>query len=212
MSFRTVFLAALLVSVLGGAGFVWKGLNAVSGLVREDAKDDLCTALDADEREQILGVAATTRVDLGNASLGASTCRWAEDANGVSTTFLEVASAPAADAVAALLDQFSPERTAGLDQRAVAQVRRLLEPGVGASGADACRVIEKTFDLSGARVGAHRHVQTTRGIGAQTQVIAQSCIGGRYSSVLVQSPRLPLDDRLDRLVVHALKQAEQQLA
>jgi hypothetical protein len=210
VSFRTVLLGVLLLILLGGGALAWKGWDAVSGFVAEvEAKQEICSTLDDAERLDLLGVETPTKLLNVEGSLDPYTCRWATKDYKTVVAFVEAVSAPA--------DEWAVEARNTLASSAAAQdpmrASRLLKAAgkPPRTAADGCRFARVLFEATGAPRGAKRVVGPSAMATGAPMMMAQSCVDGTYSAVLVTAPGLELDRSLARKTAQALRTVEKRL-
>lgn len=212
MSFRAVFLGLLLFVVLGGGGLAWSGWNAVSGFVdKVESKRKICSTLDEAERLDLVGVDTPKEQWNLDGSLGRYTCRWATEDFETVPTFVEVVSVPADTWAELTRSELASRVVAGSDLRRVGQLLKAADkPEMTAS--DGCRVARMLFEFTGAARGADRVVAPagSNSTGAPS-ILAQSCVDGTYSAVLVTAPGLKIDHSLARKTARALRAVEERV-
>ncbi len=216
------FLAVLFVLAMlgGGVGLVLKGKGAISAFGDQltnpqDPEDTtskplpkrkVCASLGAAKRRALVGVATPVKVTEIEGTLSPYTCRWTSRDFSATTTFVDIAAVPA-------------------DTWAVEASKRLLQDSIGAERAsqlmamldkdvtpeEGCRFAQAYFAAKGSPTSAVRMVARTTSFGSIPAMKAESCVDGRYYSVVASARKLRLGGGLDVRVANALRTVETKL-
>lgn len=196
--------------VLGGGGLLyraWPGMSDLVGSVA--AKQEICSTLDDSERMDLVGVETPTKLLNVEGSLDKYTCRWATK-DTTATIFVQAVSAPADEWVHEIRAAAAPEALGGDPKRARQVLKVLSEPI--STPEDGCRVARWLFQMSGVSDKAKRIVNASASSNGTPAMVAQSCVEGTYSAVMVTAPGLELDRSLARKTAQALRTVEGRIA
>lgn len=156
MSFRVVFLAVLLVVVVGGGAMAYLGWERFqSAQESTTANAEVCGALKARERRALLGVPSPTRQDRLEGVNAEFTCRWSPKNADPTKHLIEVVSTPArhwADGLATSVDSATGMFQPGaLDPARMESLKVLARNADQLGDREACALAGTTFEMSGAR-------------------------------------------------------------
>lgn len=206
LSFRTTLLGLVALALLGGGTLMYRAWPGVSDLVGSiSAKQEICSTMDDSERMDLVGVETPTKLLNIEGSLDEYTCRWATKDTSA-TIFVQAVSAPADEWLDEVRAAATPQALGADPKRARQVLEALSEPS--STPEDACRVARLIFQMSGASDRAKRIVSPMASGDGTPAMLAQSCVAGTYSAVMVTAPGLVLDRPLARKTAQALRTVE----
>jgi hypothetical protein len=211
VSFRTVLAVAFVaVLVLGGA-LIWTAWDSISDRVNlADDKQAMCSTLEDDEREALVGVETPTILTNVEGALDPYTCRWATEDFETVVAYVQTVAAPA-DKWAVEIRNSLLSQTGALDPERLSQIRKAINRPLE-TAADGCRFARALFKAGGAADGAVRIVSPSADAQGNQMMVAQSCVDGTYSAVMVTAPGLQMDRQLARKTARALRTVEERIA
>lgn len=197
--------------LLGGGGLITRGLISASDFIGSaNAKREICSTLKDSERQDLVGAETPTKLLDVEGALDDYTCRWATQDYKTDTLFVQAVSAPA-DEWAHEVKTTGPQVAAGAAPQRARRILKALSQPIG-SPEDGCRLARFLFQMSGAADKAERFVSPSATSNGTPMMVAQSCVGGTYSAVMVTAPGLVLDPALARKAAQALRTVEARIA
>lgn len=190
---------------------MYRGWSGVSDFVDSvAAKQEICSTLDDSERMDLVGVETPTKLLNVEGSLDDYTCRWATK-DTTATIFVQAVSAPADEWLDEIRAAATPQALGGGDPKRARQLLKALSEPVS-TPEDGCRVARLVFAMSGVSDKAERIVRPSTSSNGTPAMMAQSCVEGTYSAVMVTAPGLELGRPLARKTAQALRTVEGRIA
>jgi hypothetical protein len=159
--------------------------------------------------DDLVGVETPTQLLNVEGSLDKYTCRWATK-DTTATIFVQAVSAPADEWLDEVRAAATPQALGSDPKRARHVLKALSEPS--STPEDACRIAQLFFQMGGASDSAQRIVSPSTSVTGTPAMLAQSCVDGTYSMVMVTAPGLELDRPLARKTAQALRTVEERIA